>query len=272
MMRLIKLLIIIVAIILAGRSLGNINLAPTFEFAQTQQKMWSMNQTVAKQEAVKKVERLNRETDNLNVLFIGVGDDELSMVSLYTIDHQHSWRSAAIFFPVKTVVTTQEKPTFLAEIYQNHGTADLVAALEQQLEVNIDYHVKVDRQVLKRLDQIIAPIYIDGEKVDITNLFDMTVTPYDDYIIGQLVEQLRQPSVYFFTLPELFVTFRRHIATDFPITPNNLYLHYQIARGIDPHKLTKTIVSGKDYFMAGEVVRQVSEDTWKNIIYRLTKE
>jgi hypothetical protein len=219
-------------------------------------------------------QRLNRETDNLNVLFAGIGDEELMMVALYSIDYQETWRSAAIFFPVRatTAFPGQEAEHMLYRIYQAEGVEGLVKALEEKLEVKINYYIEVDRKILIRVAEIIDPIYVEGEAVDITNLFDMEVTPHDDYILGELVKQFRKPAVYFFALPELFFSFRRYISTDFAITPSNLYLHFKVARGIDPSLLTKTIVSGWDYYHRGEWIRVIPEDVWKNIVYRLTKE
>ncbi|MDW7675763.1 MAG: hypothetical protein SCK28_14635 [Bacillota bacterium] len=216
-------------------------------------------------------EKLNQETENLNVLFIGVGDGELKMVSLYSIDHEDTWGSAAIFFPTVTTVAEGTSPLLLKDIYKQKGVDGIVLALEDKLEVAINYHIRVDREVLTKVAEIIDPIYVEGEEVDIHNLFDMEVSEHDDYILGQLVSQFRKPSVFFFSLPELFFSFRRHISTDFAITPSNLYLHYRVARNIEIEQLTKTIVSGWDYYYQGETVRIIPEDTWKNVVYRLTK-
>lgn len=218
-----------------------------------------------------RVQHLNKETDNLNVLFIGIAEEQLKMVSLYSIDYQETWRSAAMFFPTRTQVEKAGEAILLEEIYTQEGVGGLTETLEQQLEIKVDYHIKVDRQVLVRVAEIIDPIYVEGEQVDIANLFDMEVTPHDDYILGELVKQFRKPSVFFFSLPELFISFRRYISTDFAITPSNLYLHYKVATGIDPTLLTKIIVPGHDYYRHDGWIRVIPEDTWKNIVYRLTK-
>ncbi|MBS4024201.1 MAG: hypothetical protein KGZ96_00840 [Clostridia bacterium] len=218
-------------------------------------------------------QRLNKKTDNLNVLFVGVGDGELKMACLYSIDYQETWRSAAIFFPNRTTVALpgEGASNMLYRIYQDKGVEGLVKALEDKLEVDINYYIKVDRKVLQKVAEIIDPIYVEGEEIDITNLFDMEVTPHDDYILGELVKQFRKPTVYFFSLPELFFSFRKYISTDFAITPSNLYFHFKVATGIDPALLTKTILSGWDYYHQGEWIRVIPEDTWKNIVHRLTK-
>jgi hypothetical protein len=218
-------------------------------------------------------QRLNKETDNLNVLFVGVGDGELKMVCLYSIDYQETWRSAAMFFPNRTTVGLpgRDAGSILAGIYEAKGVEGLVKALEDKLEVSINYYIKVDRKVLQKVAAIIDPIYVEGEQVDITTLFDMKVTPHDDYILGELVKQFRKPAVYFFALPELFFSFRKYISTDFAITPTNLYFHFKVASGINPSLLTKTIVSGWNYHHQGEWVWVIPEDTWKNIVHRLTK-
>ena len=216
---------------------------------------------------------LNAQTDNLNVLFIGVAEEELLMVSLYSIDYRDTWGSAAIFFPTRTVAAGSRASSSLAtlgDIYQQGGVEALTDALEEKLRLEIDYHIRVDRQVLKRVAEIIDPIYVEGEEVDIHNLFDMEVTPHDDYILGELVKRLRQPSVYFFSLPELFISFRRHISTDFAITPSNLYLHYQIARQIRPELVHKTILTGNSYYHQGRLVQELPEEVWSNVVYNTT--
>lgn len=219
-----------------------------------------------------KEERLNKETNNLNVLFVGVDREKLKMIALYTIDHEVSWRSAAIFIPIKTAVGNAVKTALLQDIYSQEGVAGVVKVLEEQLEVNISYYIKVDKAVLVKVAAIIDPIYAAGQPVDIANLFDMAVTPYDDYILGELVKEFSKPAVFFLALPEIFFSFRKHISTDFAITPSNLYLHYKIATGIKPSLLKKTIITGYDYYDRGKWMRVIPEDTWKRIVYRLTRE
>lgn len=212
----------------------------------------------------------NTETDNLNVLFVGIDDDQLKMVSMYSINHNNDFNSAAIFFPTYTLVNTNKSLEKLTDVYKRAGAPGITEVLSDKLEINIDYHILVHQGILTEVAKMIDPIYVAGEEVDLTNLFDMGITPHDDEILGKLVQEFRKPQVFFFSLPELFFSFRRHISTDFVITPSNLYLHYRIARGINADAVTKIIADGIDFTHQDKQFRLITDDTWRNIVYRNT--
>ncbi len=210
--------------------------------------------------------RLNRQTDNLNVLFVGVDRQQLKMVALYSINSSNNFNSGAVFFPVHTCFGGKT----LAEIYAGEGVKKIERLLEEELEIDIAYYVRMDKRVLSEVETFLAPIVVDGRQVEITNLFAMEVTPHDEEIIGELLRQLTRPSVYFVRLPQLVLAFKKYMDTDFQLTLENLILHFQIARRINTHKINKVIAGGDTKLLNGKKVLVVPDSILKNIVYQIT--
>lgn len=210
---------------------------------------------------------LNRYTDNLNVLFVGTEDSELRMVAVYSINIHDKYQSGAVFFPV----TTYFQSGMLKDIYRTAGVKRIQEILEEELEVDIDYYVWMDKRILTEVKSFLDPIIVDGQPVDIENLFVMEVTPRDEEILGKLMEQLTRPKVYFLHLPKLVFAFKKYMRTDFRPTLENLKEHFLIARNIDTQRITKVIAGGHYEHQRGRKVWVVPDMILKNVVYQITQ-
>ncbi|MGF7184796.1 hypothetical protein GGQ84_000881 [Desulfitispora alkaliphila] len=202
--------------------------------------------------------------DNLNILFLGVDQDQLEMISVYSVEQGGGYASRAYFFPVTSLAKTNRSLETFADVYASEGVESIVEILGHRLATDIDYHVVVDQQILSKVGSIIGPIVVNQEEIDIEELFSLS-TPYDDQILGEMLSSFKSPQVFFVQLPELFVAFRDHISTDFAITPTNLYTHYQLTRRIDVSKLQKVVVRVIDFEYEERKLCVIPQEQWISI-------
>lgn len=212
---------------------------------------------------------LNSRTANLNVLFLGADRSQLLMASVFSINHREGFRSAALFFPVQTLLEGGEGVT-LADLFRREGAPAVARALAERLQVDIAYYVRIDRRVLDRAARFVGPLVLDGREIPLGDLFTLEVTPADGLILGQLMAQFTRPSVYFWHLPALVLSSRGDLETDFPLTTENLWLHYRIARGVDTGFIPKQVAPGRAVRLNGKTAWRVDEEVWRDGIYRLT--
>lgn len=219
--------------------------------------------------ALSQPESLNSQTDNLNVLFLGFEDEELAMVAVYSINHRDRYQSAAVFFPPLGQVPGHNLD--FRQYYRQEGLMSLRQAVAECLDVPIAYHVTVKNTILDEVEKITGPILVNGKRLDLKGIFTLAPSPQDEEILGELVRRLTKAEVYFWHLPRLFFRARHHLSTDFPITWDNLRLHYRIAANLKPQELRKFILDLEPKFTPGEGFRwHFREEQLKRIIYDLT--
>lgn len=222
-------------------------------------------------------ENLNTKTDNLNILFLGVSRKDLLMASVYSINYKNSKgkvRSGAVFFPPFSLFSCNGKIMTLEEIYQEMDTAEAITKiskiLENALRIKIAYSVKIDKAIFREVEKIFDPITVNGEEIELANLFEMEASPRDKVILKQLMNQLTNPTIYFYHLPRLLINARHYVTTDFPVTPENLWLHFKIVRRVDTSNIIKVIAPGEPCTRKGERAQVIPESFLRNIIYKIT--
>lgn len=212
----------------------------------------------------------NKELTNYNIMFFGIEDNKLQMLTVYSINKDNNWKSGTVFIPTNTLVPGTEDQSIEDYFYKN-GPEKIRELVENAMEIHISYFVKVDRNLLLEVEPYLEPIYIDGEKVNIAQLFTKEITPEDEKILASLLKSLTQPSVYFGILPKLILTCKQYITTDFEMNWTNLWMHFQIAKNIDTTSVTKKIISGKFIIQDNKKYWAPSQDGWWNMVYEVTK-
>ncbi|WP_028309781.1 hypothetical protein [Desulfitibacter alkalitolerans] len=208
----------------------------------------------------------NSKTDNLNILFIGADRDGLLMTAIYSINYKgkkENFKSGSVFFPGNMQIIYDGKTYLLQELFKDLGKDDysriMVNILEQLMDIHIAYHVIIDKAVLTEAEKILDPIIVDGTRINLEDIFEMPASDKDKTVLGQLMEQFTRPTAFFYKLPALVIKSSRHIKTDFPLTPENLWLHFRIARDVNREEIDKVILD-----------KNIPEDILKDIIYRIT--
>lgn len=212
----------------------------------------------------------NRTLKNFNVMFLGIEDKKLQMISVYSINKDNHWRSGIVFIPIDTLIPGTIDQS-ISQIFYTKGPMVLRGILEKNMEINISYYVRVDQNLLSAVEPHIKPVYINGEKVNIAELFTKEITPDDEKILAALLQNITEPSVYFGFLPKLVITCKQFIETDFSLTWENIWLHYQIAKNIDTTKVAKIILPGDYQEISGEKFWVPTQSAWWNTIYELTQ-
>lgn len=213
--------------------------------------------------------QVQKETQNLNVLFVGWEDDQPEMISIYTINHQDRMQSAAIFLPVQA--TFPGENLTLRQIYLHQGLETLRQKIQQYLNIEIAYHVIIRNQIMTAVEDIIGPLTLDGDTpIDLSRIFTMPPGPRDNQLLGELVARFTKPEVYFWQLPRLVLAARQYVTTDFPLTAENLLLHYRIASRIPTQELVKVILPVKTTTAQGRPRPELVKNGLQDIVHKLT--
>ncbi|NLC76352.1 MAG: hypothetical protein GX750_01855, partial [Clostridia bacterium] len=157
------------------------------------------------------------------------------------------------------------------DYYREQGLQDLRSMVEESLGIEIAYYVSVRNAIMDEVERITGPIIIEGEKLDLTGIFTMATGPRDEEMLGELVKRLTKPEVYFWQLPKLCLAAHRHVTTDFPLTLENLLLHYRIATRIPTHHLKKVILSLEEVPTPQGPAWQLNQSQLERIIYEITR-
>lgn len=213
------------------------------------------------------------KTDNLNVLFLGFESNKLEMISVYSVNHQDQMQSGAVFVPVQSLVPGET--LVFRDYYKNQGINRLKDKIEKILDIKIAYHVIIDNQIMEEAEKITGPIMVEGKRIDLKKIFTAPAGPQDEQVLGQLMARFTQKEVYFWKLPLLIKAYKRYVTTDFPLTIENLLLHYRIASKIPTDKIKKVILPCT--FRPAEVgdrriyFWQLDEEYLSEVIYSITK-
>lgn len=221
-----------------------------------------------KPEVPKPIQRAQRngQTDNLNILFIGADRDRLLMTAIYSINYKgkdKNFKSGSVIFSANMQVMHDGKNYVLRELFKDLGEYEysrvMREILEELMNIHIAYHIIIDKAVLIEAERIIEPIVIDGQKINLEDIFEMPPSDKDEIILGQLMEQFTSPATFFSKLPALVFRSSRYIKTDFPLTSENLRLHFRIARNVNMDEINKVNLG-----------KNTPEDILRDIIYQIT--
>lgn len=210
---------------------------------------------------------LNKQTNNTNILCLGVTDKQLEMISIYSINKENK-KSAGIFLPTYVSLKVNGELLTLKEIYNQMGVVNLKKILSQCFEIDIPYHMVVDRQGLVELSEVLGPIYVENESIDIPNLFVKPVSDKDDAILQEMAQKISQPKMLV-QVPKLIKIFINNVESDIGVSA--LWDLYRVFRNLNHSQLAKIVLWGEKVKMAGETYTFVDPYHWHNIIYETTK-
>lgn len=221
-------------------------------------------------EPPKKLDKfLNQETDNMNVLFIGVDKGTLLACSIFTINYQDKYQAGGVFLP-----TYSRPPRYkysFAQIYEKAGVEGLRQVLEKEMQIDIELYYSIEREFLRQLETYIDPIYVDNKKVEVYNLFTMAVSPQDEEILGALTRELLKPGVFFTKLPRILLDATKYITTDFKVTFQNLKFHYNNIVNLDTNNIKKIVLATHKKVSGNKTYHEIDAYHLHNSIYEITR-
>jgi len=210
---------------------------------------------------------LNKQTKNTNILCLGVADKELEMISIYSINKSNK-KSAGIFLPTRTSLKVNGELLSLREIYQQYGIINLKKILSQCLEVDIPYHMVADKQGLVELSELIGPLYVENENIDIPNLFVRPVSGKDDEILQSLAEKITQPKMVL-QVPKLIKIFIANVQSDIGIS--GLWDLYSVFKNLNHSELSKIVLWGEKMELTDKTYWFITPYDWHNVVYEMTR-
>lgn len=215
---------------------------------------------------IKEDKRLNSQTKNTNILCLGVADKKLEMISIYSINRSNK-KSAGIFLPTRTSLRINGELLSLADIYYKYGVLTLKNALNQSLLVDIPYHMVADKGGLIELSELIGPLYVENEEIDIPNLFVRPTSEKDDAILQSLANEVTTPKMIL-QIPKLIRIFINNVQSDIGL--GDLWELYQVFSKLDHSELGKIILWGERVQMNGTDYWFVDPYDWHNVVYEMT--
>lgn len=222
----------------------------------------SITQPVARED-----QRLNSKTRNSNILCLGVAKQKLEMISIYSINRDNK-KSAGIFLPTRTSLRINGELLSLADIYNKYDVLTLKKALSQSLLVDIPYHMVADQGGLVELSELIGPLYVENEEIDIPNLFVRPTSEKDDAILQSLASEVTTPKMIL-QIPKLIRIFINNVQSDIGL--GDLWELYQVFSKLDHSELSKIILWGKRVQMSGSDYWLVDPYDWHNVVYEMTE-
>lgn len=224
-------------------------------------------QTNTKSQDTREDRYLNKQTENTNILCLGIAEKELEMISIYSINKNNK-KSAGIFLPTRTSVTVNGEMLSLREIYRQYGILNLKKILSQCLVVDIPYHMVADKQGLVELSELIGPLYVENENIDIPNLFVRPVSGKDDEILQSLAEKVTQPKM-FLQVPKLIKIFIANVQSDIGVS--GLWDLYSVFKNLNHSELSKTVLWGEKMHLSNKDYWFIAPYNWHNVVYEMTK-
>ncbi|MDA8226681.1 MAG: hypothetical protein M0T74_03075 [Desulfitobacterium hafniense] len=211
------------------------------------------------------VPRRNRELNNANIVFYWTEGNRLKVMTLLSINTQ-THKAGIIHFPLYTKLA---EGTTLEDVYTSQGGQAVIKTVAEKLEVPIEHYVSIDQKVFQVVSGIIGPVQIGRENIAIAEAFAQTATGRrkdDQEVVRALLAKLIQPGTLV-KVPKLVWIFTRDVETN--LDAGVILKLYGAAREMGTQNLRKTSIPGIIIIDKGKRYRQVPEETWKNIIFKI---
>jgi len=223
---------------------------------------------------------LNRETDSLNVMYIWTDDDLLKVISV-TIFNRTTGQTGIAVIPLNTVTDNGnvvnldgdvgKRHLTVRELYREKGREGVRNFLAKKLEVEIKNYIHVNQPALQKVSDIIGDLEVSGSKTTMLESFEQTaagIRTDDREVVRAVAAQVLQPRMIA-EIPRLLWIFTHDIRTNF--TTREMVDIFYLSRQMNLQQMRKTALPGQEYKSADMTRLFVSEQTWKNILYEITR-
>ena len=220
--------------------------------------------------------RLNRQTEAINILYIWTDDDKLRVISL-TCFNKKTRQAAVVVIPLHTVVNNgnvvnlEKSYMTLQNLYREKGREGVREFVQKQFEINIPNFVHVNQTALRKISEIVGGLKVNGDDVTMLEAFEQTeagIRTDDRDVVGAVANQILKPRMLF-EIPKLLWIFTHDIKTNFSTEQMISLFHY--SRQMDLANMRKTALPGREHVSSGFKYLFVSQQTWKNLIYEITR-
>lgn len=219
---------------------------------------------------------LNRLTDSINIMYVWTDDDELKVISV-TSFNKATRQAAIVVIPLHTVINNgnpvnlKKEYVTVGDLYREKGRDGVRRLLEQKLGIKIANFVHVNQSALRKLSDIIGVLKVNGGETTMLEAFEETaagIRTDDREVVRAVASQVLQPRMLL-EAPKLLWIFTHDITTDFSVEQMIGIFHF--SRQMNLQDMRKTALPGYEYGRGGSKYLFVSDQTWKNIIYEITR-
>jgi len=220
--------------------------------------------------------RLNRQTDAINILYIWTDNDRLRVISL-TSFNKKTKQAAVVVIPLHTVinhgnvVNLENDYMTLQDLYREKGREGVSEFIQNQFEIKIPNFVHVNQTALRKISEIVGGLKVNGDDVTMLEAFEQTeagIRTDDREVVGAVAHQILKPRMLL-EVPELVWIFTHDLTTNFSTEQMISLFHY--SRQMDLANMRKTALPGREHVSARSKYLFVSQQTWKNLIYEITR-
>lgn len=220
--------------------------------------------------------RLNRQTDAINIMYIWTDNDRLRVISL-TSFNKKTRQAAVVVIPLHTVVNNgnvvklEHNYMTLQDLYREKGREGVREFIQEQFEIKIPNFVHVNQSALRKISDIVGGLKVNGDDVTMLEAFEQTeagIRTDDRDVVGAVADQILKPRMLL-EVPRLLWIFTHDITTNFSTEQMINLFHY--SRKMDLANMQKTALPGREHISARAKYLFVSQQTWKNLIYEITR-
>ncbi|MFZ5641425.1 MAG: LCP family protein [Bacillota bacterium] len=211
---------------------------------------------------------MNRTTDNINIMYFWTDGPQLKVISV-TSFNKKTRQAAIMVIPLHTRVSSDGST--LADLYLKEGRPGVKKLLEERLEISIPNFVHVNQEALRKLSDLIGSFTINGNTVTMADAFEQTAAGNrtdDREIVKAVGSRVLTPGIVL-KVPKLLWIFTNDIRTNF--STDQMIQLFNLSRQMNLGEMRKITLPGTEYPYGGKPYLFVGSETWKNIIYDVTK-
>lgn len=211
---------------------------------------------------------MNRTTDNINIMYFWTDGPQLKVISV-TSFNKKTRQAAIMVIPLHTRVSSDGST--LADLYREEGRPGIKKFLEERLEISIPNFVHVNQEALRKLSDLIGSFTINGNTVTMADAFEQTAAGNrtdDREIVKAVGSRVLTPGIVL-KVPKLLWIFTNDIRTNF--STDQMIQLFNLSRQMNLGEMRKITLPGTEYPYGGKPYLFVGSETWKNIIYDVTK-
>jgi hypothetical protein len=211
---------------------------------------------------------MNRTTDNINIMYFWTDGPQLKVISV-TSFNKKTRQAAIMVVPLHTRISTDGST--LADLYREEGRPGVKQFLEERLDIKIPNYVHVNQDALRKLSDLVGSFTINGRTVTMADAFEQTAAGMrtdDREIVKAVGSRVMTPGIVL-KVPKLLWIFTNDIKTNF--STDQMVQLFEISRRLNLGEMRKITLPGTEYPYGSKPYLFVNSETWKNIIYDVTK-
>ena len=212
----------------------------------------------------------NKDLNSTNIAFLWTDKGELKVLTVMAINHDRQ-RVGIATFPLFGYHEKSGEENTIGNLYKEKGREGILVTLEEYLEVDIEFYVGVEQEVLVKMSEMLGDINVNGEEISIADAFTQTSTGKrsdDEEVVQAIGDKLKQSGSWL-VIPQLAWMMVQEVETN--LTSKDVWqLFREFQSEMSSDKLRKNSLAGETYLKEGTKYRRIPEEVWINILDLVT--